>query len=130
MKQEWIHIPYLDFGRTEAGADCWGLVRIVRAELRGDDLESHAAISPTDKVSLTKAANIEIKEKRFFPCAPKVGAIATVWRNLFCLHVGIVVDVDNKLMVLDTSLKVGARLRTLDDFERKYSKVVYFDNDN
>ena len=98
--------------------------------MRGDDLDEYAQISPQDKISLTKAANIEIKEKRFKQCCPKVGAIATVWRNLFCLHVGIVVCVDGKLMVLDTSTKVGARIRTLSDFEQKYSKVVYFDNDN
>lgn len=130
MKQSWVNIPYVDFGRTESGADCWGLVRIARKDLRGDDLDEYPKIDPQDKIALTKAANVEIKNKKFSPCQPKTGAIATVWRNTFCLHVGIVVDVDSRLMVLDTSSKVGARLRTISDFERKYSKVVYFDNDN
>ena len=130
MNQSWLHIPYVEFGRDESGADCWGLVRIARKFLRGDDLDSYAKINPQDKIALTKAANLEIKEKRFFDCQPKIGAIATVWRNLICCHVGIVVIVDNRLHILDTTYKVGPRLRLVADFERRYSKVVYFDNDN
>lgn len=129
MDHAWLHIPYVEFGRDGQGADCWGLVRIARKSLRGDDLDSYAQISPQDKVALTKAANAEIKAKRFAPCEPKIGAIATVWRNVICYHVGIVIKLDGRFHVLDTTYKVGPRLRLLADFERRYSKVVYFDND-
>lgn len=37
----YVGIPYLDRGRSIAGCDCWGLVRLVTAELRGVTLPSY-----------------------------------------------------------------------------------------
>jgi cell wall-associated NlpC family hydrolase len=35
-----LNLPYLETGRTRAGVDCWGIVRIVYGEALGIDLPS------------------------------------------------------------------------------------------
>lgn len=40
--EKYVGIPWLDGGRTRAGADCWGLFRLVYAELLGVELPSYA----------------------------------------------------------------------------------------
>ena len=40
--EKFVGIPWLDGGRTEAGADCWGLFRLVYAQVLGIELPSYA----------------------------------------------------------------------------------------
>ncbi|MEN9903709.1 MAG: hypothetical protein RLZZ555_274 [Pseudomonadota bacterium] len=124
---DWLRIPYRDHGRDWTGCDCWGLVRLVRHALRGDLLASHGAISPADKQGLTQAAGEVLIG--FRQCQPQVGALATVWRSGLCLHVGIVIEVEDRLAVLETGRRIGVRWLRLPDFERAYPDVRFYDND-
>ena len=128
MINDWLRIPYVDHGRDWTGCDCWGLVRMVRHALRGDLMPSYGAIDPQDKPALTDAAG-KVMGEGFRPCEPRLGAIATVWRGALCLHVGIVVEVDGRLAVLETGRRIGVRWLRLADFRQVYRDVRFYDND-
>lgn len=129
MINDWLRIPYRDHGRDWTGCDCWGLVRMVRFALRGDFLPSYGGIDPQDKPALTAAAGEVMSLDGFRECEPRLGAIATVWRGALCLHVGIVVDVEGRLAVLETGRRIGVRWLRLGDFARSYQEVRFYDND-
>lgn len=123
---DWLAIPYRAHGRDAAGVDCWGMVRMVRAELRGDLLPAYADIPPDDKYGMTGAAHATLGAMH--RCQPRAGAIATAWRGHLCLHVGIVIEADGRLAVLDTTSRTGARWQRLVDFARPYHAVTYHDD--
>lgn len=130
---KWLSIPYKDYGRDMSGVDCWGLVRLVRHELRGELFPEFGAISPDDKINLTGAAGEVSKVYKLEPKGPKnirAGAIATCWRGRLCLHVGIVIEVEGRLAVLETGRKIGPRWKWLADFNRTYGTVIYYDGNN
>lgn len=130
MINDWLCIPYRDYGRDWTGCDCWGLVRMVRHALRGDLLASHGAIDPGDKPALTKAAGDVLGVGGFqLRQVPQAGALATVWRGPLCLHVGIVVEVEGRLAVLETGRRIGVRWLRLADFCRVHRDVRFYDND-
>lgn len=62
----------------------------------------------------------------FSPCRPEPAAIACAFRTALLHHVGLVVDVDGRLMVLDIRRKKGAGLSPIGDFERRYQRVEYY----
>ena len=129
MINDWLRIPYRDHGRDWTGCDCWGLVRMVRFALRGDFLPSYGGIDPQDKSALTAAAGEVMSLDGFRECEPRLGAIAAVWRGALCLHVGIVVEVEGRLAVLETGRRIGVRWLRLADFGQVYRDVRFYDND-
>ncbi|MBN8410685.1 phage tail protein [Halomonas litopenaei] len=130
MIQPYLMSVYRDGGRGEAVSgrlafDCWGLVRAVRNELFGLPLlPSYGAISPDDKRGLTDAYQAEVDA--FAEGKPVPGAIATVWKFRLCVHVGVCVEVNGRLGVLETGRKIGCRWLSIADFESKYMTVRYY----
>ena len=126
-----LQIPYVANGRTQQGADCYGLVRIARACLFDKPwMPSYGSVEGSDKVALTEAMLEE--SVKYQPCRPHPGAIATAWRGSLCTHIAIVVEVDGKLMILETDepgqTNLGPRLTTLSRFQLRFLKVVYYDD--
>lgn len=129
MIEEWIKIPYKDYGRDERGADCWGLVRLIRKQMRGEALPSFDDIHPDDKHGLTEAASSMMILARFqWIKYPRVGAIATVWIGSLCVHVGIVVEIEGRPAVIDTARATGVRWMRIPDFEYRHVDVRYYDD--
>ncbi|MCK7461137.1 MAG: hypothetical protein MZU84_03270 [Sphingobacterium sp.] len=128
--EKYLHIPYKDYGRDYDGADCWGLVRLIRHDLRGDWLPSFGEVLPDDKAAITSSALKVIDLHRLVETpSPAVGAIATIWKPNLCTHVGIVVEIENRLAVIDTTRGAGVRWRTKERFDRAFARVKYYDND-
>lgn len=119
-----MRIPYVKGGRSEKGADCYGIVRMVRSYLGLGDMPllSEYAAGDYRKIS---------REKEFFnysKCAPHPGAIAACYLGRICTHFGIVIEADGRIMVLDSTQESGPRLSSIASFESQFSKVEYYDN--
>lgn len=126
---DFLASKYVKFGRGPVEFDCWGLVRIALTDLFARDLlPSYAGVDPQDKRSLTATA-IAVRDINLFArTAIKVGAIATAWRGQLCVHVGIVVECDGRLWVLETDEATGPALTRPVIFESRYTQVIYYDN--
>lgn len=124
----YLSTKYEDGGRGPVGHDCWSLTRIARHELYGLPLlPSYAGIHPDDKASLTSGCLEEMRAS-LKPCEAKPGAIATAWRGKMCVHIGLCVDKDGRLSVLETNRHTGPRCIPIKRFERAHTKVVYLDD--
>src|SRR5690625_4823035 len=130
MISEYLKTSYKKGGRGPLEYDCWGLVRTVRHEVFGKPLlPSFGSICPRDKRELTKACNAVRQEGDFQVVSKRVGAIATAWRASLCVHVGICVEVDARLWVLESEEVTGPALISPSLFEARYTKVIYFDDE-
>lgn len=52
--ERYVGVPFVDGGRTLAGCDCWGLVRIVLADAAGLELPTYDAISAHDLIRVAR----------------------------------------------------------------------------
>lgn len=105
---------------------CYGLVRLARQELFGlPALPSLAHMSSYDKRAATMAARA-ITHEHMNPCEPQPGAMAICWRGRLCMHVGLVVEVDGRLSVLDIDEGRGACITPLAVWQRRYLRVDFY----
>lgn len=126
-----LAVPYVPDGRTAQGADCYGLTRLARVHLFGKPwMPAHGAVEGANKRALTQAVRAEAR--RYHQVSPRPGAIATAWRGRLCTHIAIVVEVDQRPMILETNEPGGAdhgpRLATVRSFEQRFLRVVYYDD--
>lgn len=125
----YLSMPYLAGGRTPTGADCWGLVRMAREEIRGDSLPMIPGVDSSNPPAIHAATVRTIAACDFRRTAdPRPGAIAVVKRGGVAVHVGIVVSTDVGLAVLDTSARKGPRWLRKPDYERLHGTVLYYDD--
>lgn len=128
MIEDWLSIPYKAYARGREASDCWGLVCIVRKAIRGDDLPSYVEVH--DKRALTHAAH-EFFSTGFVETRNiRPGTIVFVWRGRVCLHAGIVIEVDGRLAIIDSTEQRGVAWRWVADYERQHYKITYHDNDD
>lgn len=125
-----LHVPYVPNGRDPEGADCYGLARLARHHLYGKPLmASFTHVEGQDKRAMTRAQ--EVWANDFSECKPKAGAVAFCWRGRLCCHAAVVVDVDGRLMILETDepgrSERGPRLVSLRKFEQRFARVAYYD---
>ena len=126
---ELLRVPYERNARGPQALDCWGQVRLARLHLFGRPLlPAFCDVASGDVRAMTKEVVRAASAAGFAPCDPRPGAIATAWQGRTCPHVGIVVDIDGRLRVLDTNVGAGPRLHTLAGFAASFTKVVFYDD--
>ncbi len=123
--RRWV---YEDGARGPVRIDCWGLVREVRHDMGYPWLPSFAECRNTDPRGFTRAYEKQAQEMQ--TGAAHVGAIAAAFRGRICIHVGIVVGIDGRLLVLDINPGRGVGVEPLPDFEARFSEVKYYCDKN
>lgn len=128
MINHYLSTTYKPFARGPQEFDCWGLVRDAWQKMfNRQGLPSYADIDPEDKVALTMETYKVMRRYSFEPVDIRAGAIATAWRANLCVHVGIVVEADGVLWILETDVGTGPCLTRPSRFEGRYTRVVYYD---
>jgi len=126
---DWLNVylaaTYEDGARGPAKYDCWGLCREVRNLHCGKRLlPSFGAIRNTQPKEFTRAYQQESANME--ECDPEHGAIAAVFRGPLCIHVAVIIELENGLHALEINPKKGARLMRVSDFESQYLRVIYY----
>lgn len=122
---QYLHTRYVDGARGPAEWDCWGLVRHVRAAHLGCRLlPSFGDVRSTHPREFTEAYRQE--SRLMEPCEPEPGAIACVMRGALCIHVGLVVEADGRLGVLEISPKVNCRWLPLTRWKADHTRVEFY----
>lgn len=129
MIEKYLKTTYRRGARGPNEYDCWGLVREVRHSAYGRALlPSLDGMVPGDMRSTTNGCKLahEIVNSHVVPM--RAGAVAEAWQGRLCVHVGVVVDVDGRLMILETDSPYGPTLTKPSLFESRYTKVNYYDD--
>lgn len=129
MLEQYLFARYVDGGRGEAVRgvrefDCWGLSCAVRQEVLGlPPLPDAGVIS---RHRLRESAKSYLLYAELMPEGPPIpGALAAVMSGELCTHVGVVLELDGMLAVLEINPKSGCRWLRIADFERTYYRVKY-----
>ncbi|MGE6562197.1 hypothetical protein ACQKF2_07240 [Pseudomonas hunanensis] len=126
---EWINTylscRYEDGARGPEMYDCWGLVREARHLHLGKRLlPSWGHVRHDNLKEFTRAYREEAALME--PCAPENGAIAVVIRGRECVHLGLIVEVGDRLKVLEINPSRGARCLPLSQWARDHNNVIYY----
>ena len=119
-----LAVPYRDRGRTLEGLDCWGQLLQVRRELGLPDLADIGPVSRAEPLEMQRQyARVSATLSPGKPC---IGAIAAVFRGTLFVHVGVVLEIDGRLAVLETNEGSGPRWKRIPDFVDTYYKVIFY----
>lgn len=122
---DYLATTYEPNGRVYPQLDCYGLARLAAAELFGSPLlpeNGHIPIS--DRESFTAAWRQDTARRT--TSRPKPGALVAAYSGGLCCHFGLVVDVDGRSMILETTEGTGPRLTKPRFFESRFPQVIYY----
>lgn len=95
----YVGIPFADGGRDRAGCDCWGLVRLVYAEVLGIDLPSYGEIAARDVIAATRQIRDASAASPWVPVAGPAQPMDVLVMTGRPMHVGVMLDARRVLHV-------------------------------
>lgn len=119
-----LKVPYVDRGRTMQGLDCWGQLLEARRALGMPELPDIGPISRAEPIAMQREYGKV--SSQLIECEPRPGAIAAVFRGTLFVHVGVVLEIDDRLAVLETNEGTGPRWLRVPDFIDTYYKVIFY----
>lgn len=119
-----LAVPYVDRGRTLEGMDCWGQLLWARAAMGLPALPDIGPVSRAEPIEMQRQCGKVSATLEEGPAA--VGAVAAVFRGTLFVHVGVVVEIDGRLAVLETNEGSGPRWKSVPDFVDTYYKVIFY----
>lgn len=129
MIEKYLSTTYEKGARGPKKYDCWGMARAVRHEVFGRALlPSLDDVTPGDMRSTTKGAESIHSGILAYDVGLRAGAVAQAHIGRLCVHVGVVVDVDGMLMILETDNPFGPTLTKPALFVSRYTKVTFYDD--
>jgi cell wall-associated NlpC family hydrolase len=128
-----VGLPWADRGRTRAGCDCWGLVRLVYREVAGIDLPSFdEAYVTAEEQSVVAAVIADVRQggRGASPWLEVAGPPERLDLLLFRCgrhesHVGVVVDPRRALM-LHSQNRDQSRIESFDRAEWARRRIGFF----
>lgn len=126
---EWVNeyldtAVYVDGGRGPVEFDCWGLVREARGNHLGlSMLPVYGELRNDDPRAFTKAYRAESRKLK--PCEPEHGCIAAVMIGEVCVHVALVLQIDDELFVLEINPEKSARKLRLNAWLEGHLRVTF-----
>jgi len=125
--EPFVAVPYRDGGRDFAGADCWGLVRLVMRERGGVSLPSYGEIAASERARVARRMTKDSDGGPWLPVdAPRALDVVVMFADAkvggrfrrLRGHVGIMVDDRH---VLHTEEETGASIAriTADDVRHR-----------
>ncbi len=122
----YVGLPFAAHGRTRAGVDCWGLVRLVLAEKRGLQLPDYGNgyADSEDRSSVPSAIRTGLRDGWHQLERPEPGALVVFVIGGLPMHCGVVVTSTRFMHVLrgiDVALErldAAAWVRRIDGFYR------------
>jgi len=110
-------------GRVYPVLDCYGLVHEVRSDL---GLPEWPLFEGVIKEGGRMHGAFRSMLGRTVRCSPSPGAVAACYSGGMVAHVGIVIERDGVLQVMDISSSRGVSVVPVRRFERRHQKVEYY----
>lgn len=128
MMLKYLSTKYQEGARGPDAYDCYGLVRAVRHDMGKPLMGEYDDVAPWDKRRMTEEHDSVVAAESLQPVdGPTHGVIACAWNGRLCVHVGVVIEADGRMWVLETDVGTGPCLSGLSQFEKRYTKVEYYD---
>lgn len=128
MIERYLTATYEDGGRALPCIDCWGLTILARHEMFGlPMLSSFGEVRHSNPRAFQRAYHSQV-QAALEECRPFPGAIAAALHGDLCVHVGLVVEREGRLQVLEINPGTQARIVRLQDFRDRdiFTKVIFY----
>lgn len=120
---KYLSVVWQKGGRVYPELDCFGVVNEVRKDLGMPEWPDFAGVTKDGGGLNREARKLMLSLQRCEPCE---GAGVACYSGSTVTHVGVVVNIDGELHVVDCNEKSNVSVRPVARFRRQYVKVEFW----